>query len=112
MTLRIVFARDEILPTPAERGWGDPPPGHRHEWAADTLGTEMVREGDERPCRARLAGPSHNYCGQPSVISVERGVFQRQRWHYCAEHSYGRIVVDGIVLMPRAVPIERKFSGR
>lgn len=40
-------------------------------------------------------------CGQPSVVKLDRGRRQVCNWwHYCGEHMYGRVLVDGVIYTP------------
>lgn len=49
---------------------------------------------DGRTCRWRSRGP---VCGRPAILELLRGN-RRPTWYgYCAEHSYGRVLLqDGI----------------
>lgn len=88
----------------------DAPAGYHYVWTAeaDPLQWIVVAPGNERTCRA-TTGPGRKTCRQPSVAALNRG-YQRwpepnrpSWWHYCGEHLYGRILVDGALYYRRLV---------
>ncbi len=56
-------------------------------------------ECDLRRCRWG-AGFGKRSCRRPSVAKMNRGREREQWWHYCEDHLYGRIVVDGVIYYP------------
>lgn len=54
--------------------------------------------GSHSTNRCRYIVDGHKQCGEPAVASSNRGTSRRPRWYdYCAEHLYGRRVIDGAV---------------
>lgn len=80
------------------------PAGLRWAWEpGGGQGWRVLDEDEERrPCR-HGAGPGRKACGRPSVAKLNRGRWSVQRgttsswWHYCADHLYGRVLVDGVL---------------
>jgi hypothetical protein len=88
--------------TEAER---EVPEGYRLEWYPDD---DWQIGGDGRVCR--MTG-----CKNPAVASLKRsrriqsGYRNRQnspRWHYCADHLYGRKIENGVIVFQRLVRID------
>lgn len=89
------------LPDPAERGGYEPREGYRFVWEVDT-GWRLPAPG--RTCGYHGGGgASTSTCGAPAVALMRRKRFrlgngEYDAWHaYCADHLYGRRVVDGKV---------------
>ncbi len=79
-----------------------PPPGYR--WELHPAGPDWsLAEGSERKRKCRHPG-----CQQGAVAAINRSFRPGRRlwWFYCADHLYGRVIVDGIVMCRRAVPVE------
>lgn len=99
-------------PDPRSLGWAAPPPQHALVWSEETDGYWHVPT-KPRLCRWKPTGALTS-CGAPAVVIIARGAFSTpsarqkpQQWKaYCADHSHGRVVVDGRVYGARIVPIE------
>lgn len=93
------------------------PEGTAFAWRADTgegFGLEWSTEPekvDGKRCRfgASRARPA---CGEPAVAALNRGKRDRPRWWaYCAEHLFGRVLVDGVVYSLILVELEEEVAG-
>lgn len=84
----------------------DAPEGYEWRWEPERDGNgycgdwRTVEPGESQinGCRAG-AGYRHPSCGAPSVAKLDRSKDpgKRRWWYYCAEHLYGRMVVDGVI---------------
>jgi hypothetical protein len=79
-----------------------PGPGFHYEAKPDPGKDWSVAE-EGKTCRYRGSGDEHAH-GAPAVLALERGVRRRIKWNYCAEHSYGRWLEDGVVMTWILVP--------
>jgi hypothetical protein len=78
------------------------PPGHEWVWEPETeRGVEMAPPGWKRGCRWGVRAVNPVGCGQPAVWRVSLGGQPGyERWiPYCAEHTYGRRIVSGVLLV-------------
>jgi hypothetical protein len=79
----------------------DAPEGYRYVWVPD----ESSRMGGEgRKCRMLR-------CPNQAVVAFQRKAFRRlgprfHRWHYSADHLYGRKIEGGVVKVRRLVKIK------
>lgn len=69
------------------------------EWVWVRADSDWRAGGLGRRCRSRG-------CTSPAELRLNRWQMTRRRgrvpmwWHYCAEHSYSRVVHDGVVWQP------------
>ena len=87
----------QLTSADAEAVWGIATTGFHWEWVP-ALSWQTLPPGDPRGCRWN-AGPGHRQCGKAPVAVLLRGT-SRRPWVYCAEHLYGRRIVDGVVFGP------------
>jgi hypothetical protein len=79
------------------------PPAPGHHYAPAPAGPEWSPAEEGKTCRYRGAGDDKAH-GAPAVLALMRGVRRRIKWNYCAEHSYGRWLEDGVVMNWILVP--------
>jgi hypothetical protein len=83
------------------------PPGHHYAWVEDDYGWVVLDKADEHRCRY-VGGHPQAHCPNRAVAALNRKRWWRGRfvdswWHYCADHLYGRQVVDGVLYIRRLV---------
>lgn len=91
----------------AHTGRGDAPPGYHFEWTREDeslLASLVLLDPGEEPKRCRWSMADRRACGAPSVAKIDRastrwtGEEHRPRWwHYCRDHLFGRVLVDGVL---------------
>ena len=86
------------------------PEGHEWTWAPAGDDWKLTAPEESRPCRWG-AGYHKPACGRPSVAALRRGFTRPSWWHYCEEHLYGRIIVDGQILGMRLVATKHPGFG-
>lgn len=84
-------------------GMSDPaPPGYRWELRPDP--DWRLASGPEHAWKCRRRG-----CPNTPAAALRRG---RKRsagawWLYCSDHMYGRVIIDGVVMLRHSVPLEK-----
>jgi hypothetical protein len=82
-----------------------PPEGYHTEWVEEDHWRLVHRGEEDRRCRWG-AGYHHKACGKPAVAALDRGHGSGNWWFYCADHLYGRRIVDGEIQGRRFVKDE------
>lgn len=74
---------------------------HGYEFVAEEEDGDWRVDNSGRRCRMLVA---RRACGKPCVLRFNRWMNKRggrrvpSWWHYCAEHTYGRWIENGVVM--------------
>ena len=75
-----------------------------YEWRWEPVKDGNGYSGDWRPVSPEESMPcrwmeSRRSCKRPSVAKLDRARNPQKRrwWHYCEDHMYGRVLVDGVI---------------
>ena len=82
------------------------PSGYRWELCREA--DWRLVEGHELKRRCNRPGCEHSAAAalkRPMRRRFSNRVFSHRWWLYCADHLYGRVIVDGAVMIRRAVPV-------
>lgn len=89
----------------------DAPEGYEWRWepVRDNTGYcgdwRVVPADESKPCRYTV-GPDKRTCKLPSAAKLDRGRDRRNWWHYCENHLYGRMLVDGVIYSKVLRPLD------